>query len=406
MRWTEAPALALGLRYVLGRRDILGGLALGGMALGVALLIVSLSVMNGFERALRERILTLVPHLQLVSWQTLMPESFWRPLQGRLQGGDGVLQVLPFVELHGLVRHGGRSAPVLLYGINHRRNKALEQLLGERAAQALDGGGLVLGDALARRLGADVGDNLALMFAPAGPGHSAPPPLRLRIAALHDSGTALDGNSALMNLGRAAALLGDEGFASGLRLVLADPMAADALAASLAGLLPAGTALHSWGWKYGNLHSAIQMSRQLVLLLVLLVLLVAAFNVAASLVLVSIDKQNEMAVLKTLGARRRTLVAAFAAQGLFIALGGTALGVLFGAGLAAVLGDALAWLEAHTGLVLFAAEAYALEQLPADLRWGQVCQVAAGALASAVLASLLPALRAQNVMPARLLRGE
>jgi lipoprotein-releasing system permease protein len=369
-------------------------LAVAGLVLGVALMIVVLAVMNGFDREMRERILGLVPHLQLMRSGGI---GDWREVAERIAGDPQVVAAEPFVRLAGMLNHHGRSAPVELLGAAPGSRYAA-------LAPLPDGEGLLVSQRLAERLGAAPGATLTL-FVPAA-GDALPVARAFRVAGVFATHTVLDNALVIASLAAAADIAGLGGRVQGLQVELRDPLAARDTGYRLLGRLPADYRFIDWIQTHGNLYQAIQMSRKLVGILVFAVIAIAVFNVVALLVMTVVEKRPAIAILKTQGATRRGILAVFMTQGALIGLLGTALGSALGIAGALSLGELVRGLEQLFDFRFLSLSVYPIDYLPADLRLGDVLLVGSIGLGLNLLAALYPAWRAAAVPPAQVLRYE
>lgn len=366
-------------------------LAVAGLVLGVALMIVVLSVMNGFDREMRTRILDLVPHLQLLRSGGV---GDWRALARQVAADPEVLATEPFIRLAGMVNFHGRTAPVELLGA------AAD---GRYAALGPLGDGLLVPRRLAERLGVSPGDALTL-FVP-GAGGAAPVVQPFRVVGVFATHTVLDNALVVTGLARAGQVAGLGGRVQGLQVALRDPLRARETGYRLLSGLPDHLFI-DWIQTHGNLYQAIQMSRRLVGILVFAVVAVAVFNVVALLVMTVVEKRPAIAILKTQGASRGEILAVFLTQGALIGLFGIALGGVLGVAGSLAIGDLVRAVERLLGLRFLNLGVYPIDYLPADLRASDVVLVAATGLAMNLLAALYPAWRAARVPPAQVLRYE
>ncbi|GIX29607.1 MAG: hypothetical protein KatS3mg124_0079 [Porticoccaceae bacterium] len=406
----EPFVLWLGRRYFAGAErsrlaSFLSALAVLGLVAGVALLILVLAVMNGFERALRERILVLVPHLELSQAGGL---EGWQGVRRELERMAGVEEAHPFTRVYGLLVRGTRATAVEVLGLDHDDvEPVLAAALGPTFAR-LGADEVLVSKLLARRLGLEPGARVALIVPRGSAGGRELPPAvaSFAVAGLFETHTAEDQALVVAPLAAAGRLAGLDAAPQGLRVRLAEPFAARHLSRQLAAILPADLRVGDWFESHGNLFEAIRLSRELVGLLVFLVVAIAAFNVAAMMVMGVADKRPAIAILKTLGATPGEVVAVFLVQGALIGFFGSLLGVALGAPLAWAAPRLAAWLQETLGVQFLSAEIYPIDYLPSDLRWGDVLAVAGAGFALTLLATLYPAWRAARVRPARELRYE
>jgi lipoprotein-releasing system permease protein len=407
----------IGTRYVLStqRRGFLSFISVvsvGGLAVGVAVLIIVLSVMNGFERELRSRILSVTAHATLMGLSGVIED--WRPAQERAQRLPGVLAAVPYVEAQAMLSHGSQLGSTMIRGIDPQQEQRAVGL-----AQRIEGGALatltpgsfrlVLGDALAEQLGVKRGDEL-ILIAPQGsmtPAGLVPRMRRVQVAGMFHSGMyEYDSALALMNIDDARLIyrLGDA--VSGLRLALADPFAAPRIVRDLALQLGGGYFVSDWTRAHASFFQSIKLTKSMLFVILLLLVAVAAFNIVATLVCVVKEKQSDIAILRTLGAAPRNVLLTFAIQGMLVGLIGTVLG--------AVLGWLISWrldwlihgLERLLHTQFLDARVYYMSDLPAYVEWRDVINVTVIAFLLCAVATLYPAWRAASLRPAEGLRHE
>ena len=405
----------IGARYLRLRRDdrfigFISAISMLGIALGVAVLVVVLSVMNGFERTLQERILDVAGHATLEGLEGRLED--WRGLQERTRAAAGVVSVAPYVEGRGMLVAGPRSAGVQLRGIEPGQEGAVSALARhvEGVARLSEGGfGIVLGRVLAEQLGVAPGDRVLLVIAQGNvtPAGVVPRMRRCVVEGVFDAGMyEYDRGLALLHLADAQRLfrLGDD--VTGLRYAIEEPYAAPRFIRGLAVELGGGFYISDWTRRHGNFFRSIQVTRTIMLVVLLLVVTVAAFNIVSTLVMVVKQKREDIAILRTLGSTPREILSVFVAQGTAIGLVGTLAGVALGLAIAFNLTSIVQGLEGWLGVTLVDARVYYIDELPADVRTGEVLRVALTALALGVLSTLYPAWRAARTAPAAALRSE
>ena len=383
-----------------------------GLATGVAVLIVVLSVMNGFERELKSRILSVTAHATLMGLDGALKD--WRADQAQALKMPAVLAAAPYIEAQALLMHGDRTAGTTVRGVDpaqERRAVGLaEHIDGGRIEDLTDGGyRIILGDALATALAAQVGDDIVLI-APKGdatPAGIEPRMRRCRVAGIFHSGMyEFDRALALVNIEDAARIYQMGERVSGLRLALRDPFMAPRLVRDLAVTLGGGYYVSDWTRNHANFFRSIEITKSMLFVILLLVVAVAAFNIVSTLVMVVKDKRADIAILRTLGAAPRNVLAIFTIQGIFIGLAGTLAGAALGLLLAANLESLVHGLERLLGTHFLDAKVYFMSDLPAYAEWGDVLRICAVALALCAVATLYPAWRAAGTQPAEALRHD
>jgi lipoprotein-releasing system permease protein len=407
----------IGARYLRLRRDdrfigFISAISMAGIAVGVAVLLVVLSVMNGFERELRERILDVTAHATLEGLEGRL--DGWREDALQTAQAPGVRAVAPFVEGRAMLVHGARSAGAELRGVSpadEQRVSSLGRLVSGGSLGDLEPGSyrIVLGRALAADLQAVPGDRLLLVVAQGSvtPAGVVPRMRRFTVSGVFDAGMyEFDRGLALISLGDGQKLfrLGDA--VSGLRYAFDDPYGAPAKIRSLALGLGGGFYVSDWTRRQANFFRSIQVTRSIMFVVLLLVVGVAAFNIVSTLVMVVKEKQGDIAILRTIGSSPREILGVFMVQGTAIGFIGTLAGLVLGIALALNLTAIVHGLESLLGVTLVDARVYFIGDLPADIRLPDVVTVSVTALALGVLSTVYPAWRAAKSAPADALRHE
>jgi lipoprotein-releasing system permease protein len=384
-----------------------------GLMLGVATLIVVLSVMNGFERELRNRILSVTSHATLMGINGTL--SDWQPLQRRVQQQPGVQAVVPYIESQAMLANGQRMAGAAVRGVlpeEERRATGLAQhVIAGDLSDLRDGSyGIILGTALARELNARVGDSVVLI-APEGtatPTGVVPRMRRFHVTGLFSSGMyEFDRGLALVHLADAARLLRLGAGVTGLRLALDDPLRAPTTVRALALALGGpGYYVSDWTQDHANFFRSIEITKSMMFVILLMLVAVAAFNIVATLVMIVKEKQTDIAIVRTLGAGPANVLLTFAVQGVLIGLAGTLLGAALGTLLADNLQALVAGLEHLLGTQFLDARVYYMSDLPAYVEGADVLRVCVVAFILCALATLYPAWRASRTTPAEALRHE
>ena len=416
----EAPfELRIGRRYLrsTGNRflSFISAISMVGVAIGVAVLIVVLSVMNGFEHELRARILSLTSHATITAFGEGL--AAWPELRAEALLNPRVAAVTPFVEGEVLLiadRPGGASGAATLRGVDPALESgvsALHERLTSGSMQGLAPGGfaVILGQELAGRLGVGVGDAVVVAVAK---GHVTPagvvPRLRrFTVAGLFRSGMyEIDATLAVVHIGDAARLLRLGQNVSGLRLAVNDPYEAPTAVREVARALGGGLYVEDWTQRNANFFRSIELTKRMMFFILLLVVALAAFNIVSTLVMAVKDKQPDIAILRTIGARPVSILAIFTTQGTVIGLLGTLAGVALGVLLSVNLESLIHGLERLSGIRFMDASVYLMSDLPARVEPRDVALIAGTAFALCCLSTVYPAWRAATTDPARALRHD
>lgn len=411
-RWYE---WMVGLRYVRVRGvnrfvSFISGVSMAGIALGVAVLIVVFSVMNGFESELRERILTMTAHATVSGLEDRLED--WPAARTLALENPQVLEAAPYLSGEGMLVKGAELSGALVLGVEpglESRVAEVAQAMREGSLEALRPGeyGIVLGAALAARLGARLGDQVVLVIAqgqvtPAG---LLPRMRRFTVAGIFEVGMyEYDRNLAYLHIEDAARLYRAGGQVTGLRLKLDDMFAAPHVIRQVALDMGGGYYVSDWTRQHRNFFRSIQVTKRIMFVILLMIVAVAAFNIVSTLVLVVQDKQADIAIFRSLGARPGSILAMFIIQGLVVGLLGTLAGVLLGVLVSLNVAGLVAGLESLLDMDLLAADVYFISDLPARVDWTEVGQIAAIALAISLVTTLYPAWRAARTQPAEALR--
>lgn len=406
-------SLFVGLRYTRAKRrnhfiSFISLTSILGLTLGVMVLIVVLSVMNGFDRELQRRILGMVPQASIVGYQ---PFDNWRSIIEQAEKNPEVEGAAPFIQLQGLLSHKGVVDSAFISGIHpefESRVSILPQHLKAGSLTELKSGSfnIVLGSALARKLGLAIGDKVTLVLPEAAvtPAGIIPRFKRFTVAGTFEVGAELDGMVGFINLEDAARLARIKGKVEGVRLKVKDLFSAGRVSWDLATKQDGRFYATDWTRTHGTLFQAIKMEKTMMALLLLLIVAVAAFNIVSSLVMVVTDKKSDIAILRTLGASPGTIMGIFMVQGSFIGIMGTLAGTALGVTVALNISDFALWLEQALNTKLF--EQYFVNYLPSELRWENVIFVSGMGFLMSFAATVYPARKASKVQPAEALRYE
>lgn len=409
--------LLIGLRYTHAKRrnhfiSFISIVSMAGIALGVMALIVVLSVMNGFQEELRARILGVAAHLEISGPADRL--SDWRDVLAQAKQNKDVLAGAPYVNAQGMLANGDMVRGAMIRGV-------LPELEGQVADfhQYMKAGqlsdlrpgefGIVLGGELARVLNVYPGDKLVLLT-PQGnitPAGVMPRVKQFTVTGIFEAGMfEYDSGLALIHLQDAQKLLRLGEDVSGVRLKLTELFRAPFVTRALAQTLRGDFYLTDWTQSHANFFRAVAIEKRMMFLILLLIVAVAAFNIVSTLVMAVTDKQSDIAILRTLGARPGSIMKIFIVQGAFIGVFGTALGVASGVLLALNLETVVPIIERMAGMDLFPADVYYINELPSKLEWGDVGIIGGISLLISLAATLYPSWRASRINPAEALRYE
>ena len=407
----------LARRYLRARTDnrflsFIAGVGMAGIALSVGVLIVVLSVMNGFESELKQRILAMTPHATLSGLDGALYD--WPALAERLKGRPGITAVAPYVENQAMLVAGRHTSGALVRGIDPKQETSAaaigQHLIGGRLGALVDGQyRIVLGRALSAELGVPVGGTVVLIApkANATPAGVIPRLRRFTVAGVFSSGMYdIDRNVAFVNLGDAQRLyrMGEE--VTGLELRLADPYAAPTVVREAAVDLGGGFYISDWTRSHANFFRSIALTKSILFIALLLIMAVAAFNIVSTLVMLVREKRSDIAILRTMGLAPRGVLSVFVMQGTAIGLLGTAAGIALGYLVARYLTALVHGIEHLLGTKLIDARVYFIDELPARVELRDVTVIALIALFLSALATLLPAAQAARTQPAAALRHD
>ena len=410
-------ATFIGLRYLRAKRknhfiSFISLISMLGIALGITTLITVISVMNGFEKELRARILGAISHATVQA--TGAPMRDWPELVEQVEENPDVLAAAPYIE-QGVWLHGAGSTGAYLRGVEPGYEARVSDLADNMlvgSLEQLEAGtyGIVMGIGLASRLRAGIGDKVTVI-APrlrASPFGANPLMKRFTLVGVFELGEyETDSGLALVHIADAGRLLRmPEDAVGGIRLKLEDMDKAWQVAREVSDRLPGGYRVRDWTQERGNLFQAVRTEKTVMWVILSLIIAVAAFNIISMLVMVVTDKQSDIAILKTMGARTGTIMRVFIVQGSLIGIIGTLLGVIGGILLAQNIGTVVPVLERFFGFSLFPSDIYYITELPSDLRQYDVARFALMSLGMSLLSTLYPAWRASRTHPAEALRYE
>ena len=422
MAWETPYEWKIGVRYLRSQHrsgfvSFVASMSVIGLALGVAVLVVVLSVLNGFETELRSRMLAVTSHATISGLDGEITD--WRPAQEQLAKVPGVRAVAPYIEARGLLAHGQAVTGTMVRGVFPAQEGVIGGLgsrMREGTLATLEPGKfhVILGSALATELGVKSGDTVVLMTpeGTATPAGLMPRMRRFTVSGVFESGMyEFDRGLALVNLADAAKLyrLGDR--VTGLRLALDDPFVAPHLVRSAAQSLNIasnqnGFYVSDWTRDHENFFRSIELTKSMMFFILLILVVVAAINLIATLVMIVKEKQTDIAILRTIGAAPGNVLQMFIVQGALIGFVGTLAGALLGWVLALNVTSVVHGIERLFGLRFLDPAVYLMSDLPSEVHLADVLQVAGVALLLAALATIYPAWRASRTLPAEALRHE
>jgi len=413
--------LLVGLRYTRARNrssrrnpfvSFISLVSMFGIALGVWALIVVLSVMNGFQKELRTRILGVASHVQITGFNNQL--DGWQRVAKEAAEHPQVVGAAPFVNGQGMLSFGGSVRGAIVRGIAPKLEEQVADIGSHMIAgrlEALKPGsfGIVLGSELARAIGARDGDKVTLI-APQGlvtPAGLLPRIKQFTVVGIFEVGMfEYDSGLALVDIEDAQKLYQMGERVSGVRLKLADLMQSREVARDLVERMRGDLFVSDWTRSHANFFRAVQIEKNMMFIILFLIVLVAAFNIISTLVMAVTDKQSDIAILRTLGASPMSIMKIFVVQGALIGVIGTLIGVASGIPTALNVDVIVPFLERLLGVHFLSREVYYISELPSDLQRGDVVAIAALSLVLSLLATLYPSWRASRVNPAEALRYE
>lgn len=407
-------SIFIGLRYAFSKRQsgylsFISVFSFLAMALGVMALIIVLSVMNGFDREIKQRLLKVVPHITLMNPQGLSSAQIEK-FEQVLSSQNEVTTSFPLVQTYAMASTAHAQQGLMIQGVDldwHVGNSLTEHMISGHSEKLQAGDfAIVLGSQLARRLNVYVGDMLEIILPQVSmtPVGAFPRLKRMRVVGIFEVGAQVDASLGFIHQQDARKLLRLGDNYQGMQIQLADAHSADSFVDKISPLFSDQIEWQSWTQLMGALFKAMRMEKIVVGLLLAVIIAVAAFNIIASLVLMVSDKRKDIAVLRTLGARSDQIIKLFIVQGTSVGFFGVAVGGLLGSIIAIFIGDIVSAFEHIFGMHLFDPSIYLISALPSKLILSDVLLVVVVASIMSFLATLYPAWRAGQVLPAEALR--
>ena len=393
--------------------SFMSAISIFGLALGLAILVIVLSVMNGFDKEMRQSVLGIVPHIT-ISTEENLNETQWQEVRTTIQQNSAVVSVSPVIQAIGVAATQGSHKGVVINGVDaalEAESSAINRFMraGDLSALIDNRWGVVLGQTLANRLGVELGDSVDL-FSTAISINPITPLATFKgfdVVGIYRVGAEeLDGNLVMINLSAARSLFRLRTPYNAVHIRTVDVLQAEMVRQEIMSDLPGALRSESWVATLGAIYENIQFSRGIISFMLWLLIAVAAFNLVVSLIMIVRDKRGDIAILRTLGASPKTIKHIFMWQGCFIGLTGIVFGVVLGVLGSLYVSQFAAFIEATFSIQILNAEVYPIDFLPSELNFLDVVTVASGVLVLSLLATIYPASRAAAIQPADALRHE
>ena len=405
----------IGFRYIRSRRrdsyiSFISLMSMLGIVIGVWALITVLSVMNGFEKELKNRILTVASHVTVTGNDGKLPD--WPRIADRLSDLTEVTAAAPYIHAQAMLASGSSTTGALLRGIILEKEEKLSEIFKHLVSGNLEEfqtkrWEVILGSEMAWKLGVDVGDKITIISPQATTSIAGMLPRlkRFRVSAIFELGMyEYDSTLALIRIDDAGDLFKTKGSVTGIRLAVEDVYDAPLTRLRIEKLLGSDFIISDWTREHRNFFSALQLEKRVMFLILLLIVAVAAFNIISTLIMVVVDKESDIAILRTLGFSARSVLAVFVVQGTLIATIGTVIGGIVGVLTALNVESLVSFLEKLFQIEFFPASIYVISDFPSDMRWEDVGLILASSFLLGFVATLYPAWRASRVLPAEALR--
>lgn len=410
-------SLFIGLRYTRAKRrthfiSFISLTSMMGIALGVTALITVLSVMNGFEKELRLRILGMASHASIQGFDGALHN--WPSVLETMRKDPRIIGAAPYIQKEGMLTLGQQVNGSIISGVlpdeepkvSEVGNKLLFGSMNDLQAGEFN---IILGKELARALGVLAGDKVTLVAPQANvtPAGILPRLKRFTVTGIFEVGMyEYDSALALVHMHDAAKLFGMDNAVSGVRLKVADIFEAPRIVKEVAQELTGDYLVSDWSRQHANFFRALKIEKRMMFIILSLIIAVAAFNIISTMVMVVMDKTSEIAILRTLGAAPHTVMRIFMVQGTIIGVVGTILGALGGVSLALNVDTLVPMIERLFSVQFLPADVYYISDFPSDLHWNDVIFITITSFGLSLLATVYPAWRASRMQPAEALRYE
>ncbi|MRX26950.1 lipoprotein-releasing ABC transporter permease subunit [Kangiella sp. HZ709] len=410
-------SLFVGLRYTRAKRrdrfiSLISIISMVGIALGVMVLITVMSVMNGFERELRDRILGVSPHVLVQDFSGEL--KGWQEVEEKVKQSPQILGASPYIQSETMFRHFGLNQVGMVQGILPEKLSEVSVVPANMKAGSIDDlekgkYNIILGSTLSRRLAAGVGDKVTLLILSqtkmslAGINTRSK---RFTVVGIFDTKSEVDQGLAFVHMDDAASVLRIKDGVTALQLKTQDVMKAYDTAYEVNDILKGDYLLSDWTRQHQTLFNAIDMEKKIMFILLIFIIMVAAFNIVTSLVMLVNEKQSDIAILRTLGASPASVMKIFMTSGFINGLIGTVVGVVLGMLLATYLPDIVSWIEVTFDVRVFPQNVYFVNELPTHLIMKDVIQIGIYSFAISLFATIYPAWKASRIQPAEALRYE
>ncbi len=409
--------LFIGLRYLRAERrnryvSLFSLVSILGISLGVWLLIIILSVMNGFEKEVRDRILNMISHITVSGYNGKLTD--WNKVVKQVEKTPQVTGTAPFISAEGMLIYNQQVHGALFRGIDPESEKAVSKVGAHMVSGKLDNlkpgeFGIILGQDLAFRLGLDVGDKVTMVTPSANitPAGVLPRLKRFTVVGIFKVGFhEYDSAVGLVNLHDAQRVFRLKGFVTGVQVQVENLFNVAEVRKKLTDTLATDYWIKDWSYYHSNWFSAVKMEKRMMSVILFVIILVVSINIVSSLIMIVTDKRSDIAILRTFGASTGKIMRIFLLQGSVVGIIGTFAGVITGVITALNLEAIYQWLEKTLSMELIDSSVYLISDLPSDLHWDQVILIATVSLIMSMLATIFPAWTASRTQPADALRYE